>query len=310
MNQNLCTIGYKRYLESESDEFPTLSMCFPKPINEEKLKSYKPGIDADTYLSFLSGKHFDVSLLDILYENTTLDMSDYVFPAYWIIWNNKSTSYIINNTDIFKRTQGIFSFGVVSVFYQCYELQLPKIKGFEGMMFDLRSNLFDFRSREEYPQMLTFLHYPNHLLSSFKNIKMDWEVRNTTDKYKLSYYVNGVEVIKKRNTRDNPCHEWENYDISILENHARNVGCKAPYQGDLDFFKHCYTKEMMKNATWTIGNEDFGIPPTCKSMDKIYYKLQESDVSQKYIARENFVSIGFFVIEQQFKEIVQTRYLN
>ena len=161
-----------------------------------------------------------------------------------------------------------------------------------------------------YSQMMTFLHYPNHLLSSFKNIKMDWEVRNATDKYMLSYYVNGVEVIKKRNKRNHPCHEWKNYDLSILENHARNVGCKAPYQNNLDFIEHCYTKEHMKNATWTIGNGDFGIAPTCKSMDKIYYTFQDSDISQKYTARENFVSIGFFVIEQQFKEIVQTRYLN
>ena len=94
-------------------------------MDEEKLKSYNPGVDADTYLSFLSGEHFDVSLLDIDYENTTLDMSNYVLPEYWIIWNNKSTSHIINNTNIFKRTHGIFSFDVVPVFYQCYELQVP-----------------------------------------------------------------------------------------------------------------------------------------------------------------------------------------
>ena len=310
LNENLCTIEYKRYLEDEADEFPTLSMCFPKPIDEEKLNGYKPGIDLDTYLSFLSGNHFDVSLLEIDYKNTTLDMSDYVFPAHWIIWNNKSMSHIVNNTDIFKRTHGIFSFDVVPVFYQCYELQLPKIKGFEGILFHLKSNLLVDRSREIYSQMMTFLHYPNHLLSSFKNIKIEWEARNATDKYMMSYYVNGVEVIKKRNKRTNPCHEWKNYDLSILENHARNTGCKAPYQNSLGSYKPCYTKELMKNATWTIGNGDFGIPPTCKSMDKIYYTFEESDISQKYYAKENCVSIVFSVIEQQFKEIVQTRYLN
>ena len=310
LNENLCTIDYKTYLEGEADEFPTLSMCFPTPISEEKMMRYNPGIDVDTYLSFLSGRHFNVSLFDIDYKNTSLDMSDYVRPEYWIIWSNKSTSYIINNTDIFKRTHGIFSFDAVPVFYQCYELQLPKIKGFEGIIFYLRSNLIVDRSQEMYSQMLTFLHYPNHLLSSFKNIKLEWEVRNATDKYMMSYYVNGVEVIEKRNKRNSPCYEWKNYDISILENHAKKVGCKAPYQSDLDFSQHCYTKELMKKAAWTVGNGDFGIPPTCKSMDKIYYKFQESDISQKWTARENFVSIGYFIIEQQFKEIVQTRYLN
>ena len=66
----------------------------------------------------------------------------------------------------------------------------------------------------------------------------------------------------------------------------------------------------MRNAAWMIGVEDFGIPPTCKFMDKIYFTYEETDISQKPYARENHVVIGFFVIEQMFKEISQTRYLN
>ena len=39
LDEDLCIVDYKKYFESESDEFPVLSICLKNQISEEKLKS-------------------------------------------------------------------------------------------------------------------------------------------------------------------------------------------------------------------------------------------------------------------------------
>ena len=66
-------IKYKKYLQSKDNLFPVLSMCFANAVVEEKLKEYDRELNESTYIEFLSGNTFESKLMDISYNNVTLN---------------------------------------------------------------------------------------------------------------------------------------------------------------------------------------------------------------------------------------------
>ena len=85
LNNDLCIVDYKKYYETESDEFPVLSICLKNHISEEKLRLQNPNIDIESYVKFLGGNEFKKEFTEIDYENVTIDMSKYVRESrvYW-----------------------------------------------------------------------------------------------------------------------------------------------------------------------------------------------------------------------------------
>ena len=75
LNNDLCLVDYKKYYETESDEFPVLSICLKNHISEEKLRLQNPDIDIESYIKFLGGNEFKKELTKIDYGNVTIDMS-------------------------------------------------------------------------------------------------------------------------------------------------------------------------------------------------------------------------------------------
>ena len=51
LNEDLCLVDYKKYLETDFDEFPVLSICLKDQISKEKLELQNPKIDIETYIS-------------------------------------------------------------------------------------------------------------------------------------------------------------------------------------------------------------------------------------------------------------------
>ena len=103
--------------------------------------------------------------------------------------------------------------------------------------------------------------------------------------------------------------EWENYDDSILTNHIKNVGCRAPYQKAVDGVKLCSTKESMRNASLLRPRNEHMLITPCKYMAKILYGFEESDMSETKYYKKGHVQIGIFFWEDSFRETVQTRFV-
>ena len=176
------------------------------------------------------------------------------------------------------------------------------------MWFYFDSNGLPPRNRSQNYEMRTYLHYPNHLLSSNKNQKYTWPKRKSNDGYFSRYVIKSVEIIKRRNKGRRPCMEWENYDDSILTNHIKNVGCRAPYQKAVDGVKQCSTKESMQKHAKSLRSQHMLITP-CKYMAKILYDFEESDMSRTKYYKKGHVQIGIFFWEDSFRETVQTRFV-
>ena len=159
LNEDLCIVDYKNYFQDKSDERPVLSICLKNPISAEKLKISAPQTDADTYLGFLNGSHFNTTFLDIDYQKVILNMSEYA---------SEISSTLSNGTKVrTRRTKGLFettnAFIYHNRFYQCYTLQSPKIRGLLNFMVTMNSSAFPVRTRPQNYEMFSIMHYPNHL---------------------------------------------------------------------------------------------------------------------------------------------------
>ena len=63
----------------------------------------------------------------------------------------------------------------------------------------------------------------------------------------------------------------------------------------------------MTNAMMIFRSDGYGVQPPCRSMEKIEYTYSEADLSDtKYVERGSFWLI-FYILNPQFKEIVQAR---
>ena len=303
LDEDLCIVDYKKYFESESDEFPVLSICLKNQISEEKLRLQNPEITVQSYIDFLHGEVFDEELAKINYDNVTIDVSNYVDGSLWEFKNGtidiSTKRQALRSTYAFVHQRG----GL----YQCYELQMPKEKDLQFIGFYINSNALPLRNRSQNYEMYTYLHYPNHLFASERNIKYTWPILDSNDGYLSRYIIKSVEIVKRRNKGRRPCVEWDDYDGSIEKNHIKNVGCRAPYQKADDEFKICSTKKSMKNASLLKIKNDHMLLPPCKYMGKILYNFEETDMSRTKFYREGHIEIGIYFFDESFKEITQTR---
>ena len=175
------------------------------------------------------------------------------------------------------------------------------------MVFSIESHALPPRNRSQNYEMVAYLHYPNHLFSSEKNEKYTWPIRDFNDGYLSRYIVKSVEIVKRRNKGRRPCVEWEDYDDSVVSNHIKKVGCRAPYQKAVVGIPLCSTKLSMRNASSLRIQNDQMLYPPCKYMAKILYSFEESDMSRTQFYKKDEVQIGIYFFDESFKEITQTR---
>ena len=305
LDEDLCIVDYKKYFEGESDEFPVLSICLKNQISEEKLRAQNPEITVQSYIDFLNGEVFDEDLAKINYEDVNIDVSSYVNGS---LWEFKNMAVAISTEWQALRASYAF-FHQRGGLYQCYEQQTPKAKDLQWMGFYINSNALPPRNRSQNYEMYTYLHYPNHLFTSGQNIKYTWPMRDSNDGYNSRFIIKSVEIIERRNKRRRPCRKWEDYDDSIVTNHIRKVGCRAPYQKAVDDIPLCSTKGSMRDASSLhIHNaHDQMLLPPCKYMGKILYDFEETDMSRTKYYKEGYLEIGIYFFDNTFRQIIQTR---
>ena len=307
LDHDLCIVDYKKYLETDSDEFPVLSICLKNQISEQKLQLQAPKVDIETYLSFLRGDIYEKELAKINHENVTNDISKYVTGSKVVYRNGTVDS--TNQRQAFRKSYAFFHQRHQRAgLYQCYELQVPNVKEFKFMTVSIKSEAFPPRNRSQNYEMQTYLHYPNHLFASNKNTKYTWPLLKSNDGYLSRYVIENVEIIKRRNKATRLCVEWDNHDDTIVKDHIKNVGCRAPYQKAMDGVELCSTKESMKNASLLRIRDEHMLHPPCRYMSKILYKFVESDMSRTKLYKKGQIAIGIFYFDATFREIVQTRY--
>ena len=78
LDEDLCSVDYKKYYAGERDVFPVLSFCIKDPISRKKLQHVNPNINVSSYLSYLNGQTFDSNMSEIEYFSVIQNASDFI----------------------------------------------------------------------------------------------------------------------------------------------------------------------------------------------------------------------------------------
>lgn len=156
---------------------------------------------------------------------------------------------------------------------------------------------------------MAYMHYPNHLTLPSKTLKQYWNGRKEFENFDMGFWVTGVEVIMRRNKRTNPCDEdWDNFDTSVILNHIRQVGCRSPVYSSISSTPVCNSSESMRKALHRLRDDNYGVHPPCKTMEKIYYTYQDPSMKGiKWDTDKDRFWISVYLYDSQFKYILKNR---
>ena len=249
LNKDLCTIDYKTFHQDTEDPYPLLSLCFNERSSDKMFRLPDLSVNQSTYIEFLGGKYFDARLLDIDYDNVSIDMSDYIIRQWGKYVNGTDISGkvdVLQPTELFMKSSSWFG---DKSFYKCFSLKVPQIKGLERYGITLKNSIFTNGLRPSSTGFQTLIHYPNQLMTSRGTIKYAWFEREINDTFIMRFKINGIEILKRRRNGLQPCNQnWKVYDDDVLVNHLNKIGCRAPYQNPSRYFPVCDTQEKIGRA--------------------------------------------------------------
>ena len=129
LNEDYSIITYRKFIEKESDTYPTISFCLRDPFLKNRLAEY--GTNVSSYLKFLKGDYLTEDMLSIDYKNVTIDIADYV-KGYRLYFRNGSITKLdsgLNREEKESLTYISYSgfSGYSNHFSKCFALNIPSI---------------------------------------------------------------------------------------------------------------------------------------------------------------------------------------
>ena len=250
-DEDITIIKYNSPETAEDIIFPELTICVNNPFLTEKLKDKNEFVNLSLYLKYLKGKEgkdgFSEAYKNIDFDHVTVDLFDY-FQTLDITWKNFTHTTCSNKNGcpyaIFKNNYNGF---LIQDFFKCLALEanakyikfiLNLRLTFNAM---LKNILMNFKAAAvvfNYPQQIT-------TSARFKSI---WIIPNETS-VEDRFEIFPIETVRRRNKRNDPCFlEWMHYDDLAFQNYLEKVGCRAPYQKQVQQLPICNTPEEMRKC--------------------------------------------------------------
>jgi hypothetical protein len=313
LNEDLSVVQYKNFYETNDDVFPTMSLCLGNPFLEERLSKY--GINITSYVDFLGGKLFAKEMLNIDYNHVTIDIVNYI-KAYRLYFRNNSNIKYESGLTVEEKTMLTFvsynGFIYGNIFYKCFALQIPKYKDLEIFRILLSNKIFPNGVRPTYYSLKTFVHLPKQFMLSMYTQGWNWPYRSKHERYKMRLVLNAIEIVRRRNKKEQPCNEnWKDYDDWVINRFRNKNKCNAPYYEQEKNFSTCSTQQLTKlyllpRPRAITAKQEYITP--CKTLDNVRIDYVESNMENaaEDSVGEFWFSIGFPLYK--FKEIDEVRY--
>ena len=110
-----------------------------------------------------------------------------------------------------------------------------------------------------------------------------------------------MEIIKRRNKRNDPCvSDHLDYDEHTLNEHIKEIGCRAPYQTRQKHFPICSTKPKMKEADYFNSTKS----KACSSLEGVIYRYEETNLIYGIIQSPLWIGMR---LPNTFKEILMVK---
>ena len=78
LDEDVARIEFQEFNSDENQIYPSVTICFPNPLLEDKLAQYGKGINASTYTSFVVGELWDERMAMIDYDDVSIDIENYL----------------------------------------------------------------------------------------------------------------------------------------------------------------------------------------------------------------------------------------
>lgn len=309
-------VEYREFYHGEDDIHPTISLCLKNPFLNEALARY--GIDETSYLAFLMGEYYDEKMLEIDYNLVTIDLVNFI-KGYRIYYQNETFEKHQSGLSLTKKQNLVsVSFnGIVGTerfFYKCFALQVPHRKNLLTFRILLSNDIFPNGIRPTKYGLRTYVHLPNQFLLSSYTGKWIWPHRYANESYKMRFLQYGIDIVTKRNKKDDSCYEgWTEYDEWLVDKHKNETKCNNPYQKQNNDLPLCNTQELMKQALFHKSRvERKNDEKPCKTMESVRQTFIESTVDGEngesgFKHGEFWFSIKF--PQNRFKKINQIKYV-
>ena len=285
---------YLKALDFLEGQYPMISFCLRDPFIESELKRYNETLTGLMYKRFLSGKSFSKYMKDINFDDVTLNLADFYLVSFVRFRNGSQVHrfYFLPQATVSGFRNGIF--------FKCFGLH-SKFANIDLISFRFNSSLYPGGIRPSRPFFFALLHLPNQI-SLAKNFgKNTWPKRIEKKGHIMSFKLQQLEVLKRRNKRNDHCVPNElNFDQMILDDYLDKLGCKAPYHRTDKNLEVCDSILNMKKANFDhLGNEN--PKKACTSVSIITFTYDEHDKkgNDKFSILIEYPS--------QYKEVVMVR---
>lgn len=324
LDEDLTRIDFKRFNEQKDDIYPSISVCLCNPYISKKLKKYGNDITPSKYIKFLQGDMWQQEMLDIDYEDVTIDIKDY-FLGYDITYSNNERVSYKSQDDIEPGTIGWrLPYATLNVSSQkCFTVDIPfqPQKILRQLNIRIKTSIFPNKTR---PAKLTYnpsngdvecfsiyFHYPMQMTAGKGIEKSSWPIREKNDSkaYTMFFKLKNIEVIHNRNKRMNPCIEYlSNHDKHTFQKFVEMAGCRPPYIKTNTTLTVCTTKEEMKKTIdvsneYRIARDNFDKIP-CRNLGRLDFGYREYDLPKD---RTPSFNITLYYGDSKYREIRQVR---
>ena len=308
-DEDLCLVDFKTFSNSKDVQTPVLSFCFWNPIEESRLKLYNDTFTKKDYIAYLSGKKYFNGMEKVSFDEVTINLSTF-YRNNPIRFRNGT--FILSKTFLSGSIETTFSGWFGPKIFKCFGLPV-KHKESAEVWFNFGLDMFPNGIRPgpwKDMQPSTFIHQPNALLLSGDTYKHIWPKRETNSSFFMSFVLTNIDVLKRRNKRNQPCVEGQfNFDQEAFNKHGDKFGCKPPYLNMQRNQSVCHSRENIKQSVFdmtSLNPEELKVP--CNTYENVNFRFLESDFSwsQRGNPTVGEMTVGF-KIPERFKEISQVK---
>ena len=333
-NADLTRVEYHNYNQNEDSIYPSVSLCFARDIFlDDKLNQLGKDINSKSYQEFLTGRiKWNSEMARIQFDDVTLNFMDYLMAGS--IQYSKGVvglQRVSQNDSTGRNAKFEFMGDVPEIFtgYQDYSTKCftfePVYKQEQTISYSglyLKKEIFP-NTTLKHPNFGVYFHYPKRLLKDptyklFRIVNADNQIAQRYNYFKIQ----GMEVIRKRNTATSPCQQgWNNIDDQIIRMIVKDLGCNPPYW-NISSYTQCTDHLKLQNLsnphlqnmplTTLFPVSPKGITPPCQEIKSIRYDYDQIPINAYLLENdgEDWIHLLFHFEETTFKVIKQVQQMD
>ena len=317
-NEDVCEIIFKTFQEDEDSIYPDVSFVIPNQFNETVLKSYNKGFTSQNYQAFLNalgGTVWDEKLLAVNFDDVTMKLDDYLIETciYTSMFSKSS-----GDCENYVRMKSRNYFGA-----QMHTMTFPQNMLLHSASIKLRKSIFSSGVRPTTGQFFVLLSYPNQMYRGLSSSFNTWPSRtnHSTKNYNMRFLLKGMEVLRRRQKKDQKCYIPKHFDDMIFEGIISRTGCRPIFwhlntSAPLCTTHESYQRIMMEHTDQVARlNKTTKYPEPCLEIQKLQIEYIDEDIQSlddnhnrtSELKDNDWFMIEFTIMTNNFKEIKQIR---